>query len=89
MRICWFIKNLEVNNDSDRVSITDSGPEWARQLAKTTEPVRVKSKDIHEEHEHCIRAESSNEDTIEILKRENRDLQRQMIEFRIEHTQTK
>jgi hypothetical protein len=82
-------ENLEVNNDSDRVSITDSGPEWARQLAKTTEPVRVKSKDIHEEHEHCIRAESSNEDTIEILKRENRDLQRQMIEFRIEHTQTK
>ena len=79
----------EVIPDSDHVSITDSIPKWTRQLAETTEPVRVKSKDIHEEHEHCVRTESSNEDTIEILKRENRDLQRQMIELRIEHTETK
>lgn len=77
------------NEYSERASITDSSPEWVRQLAETTEPVRVKSQDIFEEQEDYIRAESSDEDAISMLKRENKELKRKVRELAIEHSRTK
>jgi glycosidase len=88
---------VELSSDSDAIrkeyaeqaSIIDSSPDWVRQLAETTEPVRVKSEDIFEEQEDYIRAESSDEDAISMLKRENKELKGKVRELTIEHSRTK
>lgn len=82
-------RDIESNADLDHVSMTQSSPEWVRLLSETREPVRVKTEEHVEKQEDDLMSETSSEELIDVLKRENEELKRKVRELSTEHSRTK